>query len=179
MTHNKDNTCLSEERFTTLIREIFREEFEKQQKNLLNLISGNLEITMKEIKSIKTEMNDLKKSIEFTENVQEEKTQKCQEKAKHIDERIREIYKRQPDHEYVHNKLVDLEDRSGWNKLRIDGIKEKVGESWEDCEAEVEKLFREKLDIEDKIIIQRADRAKRKKQEKKSAKDNHLLSAKF
>ena len=63
MTHNKENTCLSEERLTTLIREIFREEFEKQQKNLLNLISGNLEITMKEIKSIKTEMNDLKKSI--------------------------------------------------------------------------------------------------------------------
>ena len=71
---------------TTLIREIFRDEFEKQQKNLLNLISGNLEITMKEIKSIKTEMNDLKKSIEFNENVQEEKVQKCQEKAEHLDE---------------------------------------------------------------------------------------------
>ena len=55
MVHNKDNTCLNEERLTTLIREIFREEFEKQQKNLLNLISGDLEITMKEIKSIKTE----------------------------------------------------------------------------------------------------------------------------
>ena len=179
MTHNKDNTCLSKERLTTLIREIFREEFEKQQKNLLNVISGNLEITMKEIKSIKTEMNDLKKSIEFTENVQEEKVQKCQEKAEQLDERIQEIYKRQSDHEYVHNKLVDLEDRSGWNKLRIDGIKEKIGESWEDCEAEVEKLFREKLDIENKIIIQRAHKAKRKKQEKKSVKDNHLPSAKF
>ena len=61
MAHNNDNTCLSEERLTTLIREIFREEFEKQQKILLNLISGNLDITMKEIKSIKTEMN-----IEFS-----------------------------------------------------------------------------------------------------------------
>ena len=37
MAHNKDNTCLSEERLTTLIREIFREELEKQQKNLFNL----------------------------------------------------------------------------------------------------------------------------------------------
>ena len=71
--NNKDHTCLSQERLTTLIREIFREEFEKQQKNVLNLISGNLEITMKEIKSIKTEMNDLKKSLEFIENVLEEK----------------------------------------------------------------------------------------------------------
>ena len=61
MAHNKDNTCLSEERLTTLIREVFREGFKKQQKILLNLISGNLDITMKEIKSIKTEMN-----IEFS-----------------------------------------------------------------------------------------------------------------
>ena len=84
--HNKDNKCLSEERLTMLIREIFREEFEKQQKNLLNLISGNLEITMKEIQFTKTEMNDLTKSIEFNENMQEEKVQKCQEKAEHLDE---------------------------------------------------------------------------------------------
>ena len=49
----------------------------------------------------------------------------------------------------------------------MDGIKEKVGESWEDCEAEVEKLFREKLDIEDKIIIERAHRAKKQKTAKK------------
>ena len=64
MAHNRDNTCLSEENLATLIRD-----FEKQQKNLLNLVSGNLKITMKKIKSIKTEMNDLKKSIEFTEKV--------------------------------------------------------------------------------------------------------------
>ena len=38
MTHNKENTCLSEERLTTLIREIFREEFEKQQKIYLILL---------------------------------------------------------------------------------------------------------------------------------------------
>ena len=46
---HKDNTYLSKENLTTLIREIFRKEFRKQHKNLLNLIRGNLEITMKEI----------------------------------------------------------------------------------------------------------------------------------
>ena len=86
MAHNKDNMCLSQERLTTLIREICRKEIKKQQKNLLSLISGNLETTMKEIKSIKTEMNDLKESIEFTENVLEEKVQKYQEKAENLDE---------------------------------------------------------------------------------------------
>ena len=86
MAHNKDNMCLSQERLTTLIREICKKELKKQQKNLLSLISGNLETTMKEIKSIKTEMNDLKESIEFTENVLEEKVLKYQEKAEHLDE---------------------------------------------------------------------------------------------
>ena len=116
MTHNKDNPCLSEERLTTLIREVFRGEFEKQQKNLLNLII-NLKITMKEVKSIKTEMNDLKKSIEFTGNVLEEKVQKFQDKAEYLDEQIREIYEWQLDPEYVHNKLEDLEDSSTRNNV--------------------------------------------------------------
>ena len=167
MAQNKDNMCLGEERFTTLIREIFTEEFEKQQKNLLNLISGNLKITMKEIKSIKSEMNDLKKNTEFTEHVLEKKVQKCQEKAEHLDERIQEIYEWKLDPEYIHNKLVDLQNRSRRNNLRIDGIKEKVGESWEDWEAEVEKVFREKLNIEDKIIIERAHSKKTQKTAKK------------
>ena len=112
-------------------------------------------------------MNDLK-IIEFTENVLEEKIQKSQEKTERHDKRIRELYKWQPDRQYVHNQLVDLEDHSRRNNLRIDGIKEKDGESWEGCEAEVEKLFRQKLDTEDKIIIERAHRAKRNKNSKKN-----------
>ena len=107
-------------------------------------------------------MKEILNPIEFTENVREEKIRKCQEKTEHLDERIRELHKWQPDPQYVHNQLVDLEDRSRRNNLRIDGIKEKGAESWEDCEAEVEKLFRQKLDIEDKIIIERDHGAKKK-----------------
>ena len=72
---------------------------------------------MKEVKSIKTEMNDLKESIEFTGNALEEKVQKFQEKAEYLDEQIREIYEWQLDPEYVHNKLEDLEDRSTRNNV--------------------------------------------------------------
>ena len=100
----------------------------------------------------------------------------------HLDKRIQEIYEWQLDAEYIHKKSVDLEDHSRRNNLRIDWIKERVGESWEDCEAEVEKRLREKLDTEDKIIIERAHRAKKKRQQKKSAKstkDNRLSSAKL
>ena len=78
MVHNNDNTCLTKPNLTTLMRKILREKFEKQHKHLLNVVSRNFEITMKEIKSIKIEINDLKKSIKFTKNVLKEKLQRCQ-----------------------------------------------------------------------------------------------------
>ena len=125
MAFDKGNTRLSEERLKTLIREVFREECEKQWQNLLNIITVNLEITMKEVQSIKSEINDLKKSIEFTENVLEKKFKNFLEKAEHLDERIREIYEWQLDPKHVCNKLVDLEKQSRRDNPRIDGIKEK------------------------------------------------------
>ena len=44
------------------MKKIFAEELEKQQQSLLKLISSNFEITMKEIKNIKNEVNELKKA---------------------------------------------------------------------------------------------------------------------
>ena len=67
MAHDNDNTCISEDRLTALMKKIFAEKLEEQQ-SLLKLISGNFEI-MKEIKNIESEVNELKKSIEFTENL--------------------------------------------------------------------------------------------------------------
>ena len=56
---------------------IFREKFEKQHKNLLNLISGNFDITMTEIKKVQSDINELKASLEHTETVLEEKVAKA------------------------------------------------------------------------------------------------------
>ena len=61
MVQGNGNTCISEERLTTLMKKIFAEELDKQQQSLLKLSSGNFEITMKEIKNIKCEVNQLKK----------------------------------------------------------------------------------------------------------------------
>ena len=63
-----DNTNMlrDEERTTKLIKKVFEDESRKQEQNLVKIISGNLEITMQEIKSLKNEMNELKKSMKFT-----------------------------------------------------------------------------------------------------------------
>ena len=65
---------------------IFRVEFEKQEKNIPSVISANLKLTMYWIKKIKMKwrklgqkVTDLKQSLEFTRNVLEEKVKKLGE----------------------------------------------------------------------------------------------------
>ena len=65
--------CITEERLKILIKSLFAEEFQNQEKNIVNIISGNFKITMKEIKDLKAEVSDPKDSLEFTENAIEKK----------------------------------------------------------------------------------------------------------
>ena len=123
---------ISEDRLKTLMKEIFKEEFEKQQKNLLNLISGNFDITMTEIKKVQSDINELKTSLEHTETVLEEKVAKAEKKVEKLQEQINELWDYQVDLERLElteRKVVDLEDRSRRNNLRIDGISEKENET--------------------------------------------------
>ena len=67
------HTCITEERLKILFKSIFAEEFQKQEKNIVNIKSGNFEIIMKEIKDLKAEVSDPKDSLKFTENAIEKK----------------------------------------------------------------------------------------------------------
>ena len=69
------STFFNEEQMK-VIQNIFKEEFEKQEKNIGNLINANFKITMEEIKKLQDEIKNLGKeicelrySLEFTENV--------------------------------------------------------------------------------------------------------------
>ena len=71
-----------------VIRNIFKENFEKQKKNIGNLISANFKITIeeikksqKEIKNMGKEICDLRSSLKFPENVLEEKVNKLEERC--------------------------------------------------------------------------------------------------
>ena len=72
---NQPNTSLNKKNLTGLIKEILKEGFPKQEKNISNLINGNFEITMKsmrkfqdEITNLTEEINEFKKSLKFPEN---------------------------------------------------------------------------------------------------------------
>ena len=122
------DVTISEDRLKTLMKEIFKEEFEKQQKNLLNLISDNFEFAMAEIKNVQSDINELKASLEHTETVLEEKVAKAEKKVEKLQKQINELWDYQVDPErleFTERKIVDLEDQSRRNNVCIDGISEK------------------------------------------------------
>ena len=132
----------------------------RQAVNITNLISGNFKLTMQEIHGLKNEVNDLRKSLEFTQNNLEEKVDNVEKRMEKLDSDIQEIYEYLIDPKYVRDKLTELEDRSRRNNIRIDGIKETKGKTWNDCEEKVQDMFAQKLGL-DGIEIDCAHRVKR------------------
>ncbi|XP_065679861.1 uncharacterized protein LOC136094168 [Hydra vulgaris] len=84
------------------------------------------------------DLNDVKDSINF----QEEKTlEKLKKIKKYFDNEINVLYTR----------TTDLENRSRRNNLRIDGLVEKPGESWIECETAVKEIFNKNLKISSEV----------------------------
>ena len=63
---------------------------------------------MKEIKNIKSEENELKKSIKFTEEVLEDKVQNIGRKVSSLEEKAEEINDYQINPDETEKKLTDL-----------------------------------------------------------------------
>ena len=55
-------------------------------------------------------------------------------------------------------KIADLEERSCRNNLRFDGFQEETNETWEESERIITDFVKEKLEIEEDILIERAHR---------------------
>ena len=116
---------------TELIKSILKEEFERQQQNILNIISGNFDIQMRKIKELKTKLSDLKESLGFTEDTLEEKVNDLKSENEKLKTKMKELYEYQIDPEFVENKLVELEDRSRRCNLRIYVVNKRSNETWE------------------------------------------------
>ena len=73
---------------------------------------------------MKNEINDLRKSLEFTQYGFEEKFDNMEKRMGTLGGDIQEIDEYQIDPKNVHDKIAQLEGRSRRNKLRIDCLKE-------------------------------------------------------
>ena len=163
---------LDEEKITKLIKEVFKKEFKKQEVDITKIISSNFTLTMKEIKSLKQEVNDLKESKEYTQNDLEEKVTDVEKKISTFEIKMNEMYGYQIDPDYVSDSLSELQDkisemqgRSRRNNIRVDGVTKEKGETWEDSEKKVLEILKDILEIKD-VIIERAHRVKPYQNEK-------------
>ena len=59
----EEHTTLNEEKLTQLIRDIFQEEFKKQEVHITNIINSNYKITIEEIKKSQEQIKELKKEV--------------------------------------------------------------------------------------------------------------------
>ena len=81
---------------------------------------------MQEIKSLKNEVNDLKKSMEFTHHDLEERVNNVEENMCKVKEDLKETCEYQIDPDYVNDRLTDIRNKltelaSRRNNMRIDG----------------------------------------------------------
>ena len=112
------------------------------------------------------EIKELRHSIDHTENVLEDKVARVEGNLGHIEIRVKEMYDYKLGPSFIEDKLIDLQDQSRRNNLRIEGIKEKPNETWEDCKSELPTLFKESLGIEKQVVIERTHRVKTDKSKK-------------
>ena len=131
------------------IRCMMEDMFKQHEQSIINIISSNNKIVNERIDKMAKEVEELKESLGFTEQVTNEKISKL------------EINLLQ-ENKFLKEKIRDIEDRSRRNNLRIDGVMESEKETWEETEEKVQNIFTNKLGIKRKIMIERAHRTKKK-----------------
>ena len=115
---------------------------------------------MRKIREFKTKLSDLKQSLEFKEHTLEEKVNNLKSENEKLKTKMKELYQYQIDPDFVEKKFAELEDYSRMCNIIIDGVKETSNETCEKREEHLEKLFKDKIGIEEHIIIERAHRTK-------------------
>ena len=82
-------------------------------------------------------------------------------KLENIDSRVEEIKLDEVTEDFItktRKKLADLEDRSPRNNLRFDEFQEEINDTWEESESIITDFVKEKLGIEEDILIERVHR---------------------
>ena len=152
-----------EQKLLENIRKIVKDEFASHELVIKEMINASIKDTKERLDKISQDVSDLKQSLEFTQDETKEEIGNRNTKLKDLEKNVKDIEEDLLDPEEVSSKLIELEDRSRRNNLRIDGIEEKPNETWEECEENVQQMIKEKLGITEPIEIDRCHRISKQK----------------
>ena len=141
-----------------IIRNIVREEFKIHESNIKELINSNVNKTTERLDKLSAEIVDLTTSLEFTHKKIDEELFQVKKEIKNLKTEVKAIEDDLLNADEVSANLVELEDRSLRNNLRIDGIKEEPNETWEACEKKIQDIIVDKMGIESGVEIDRCHR---------------------
>ena len=146
-----------------IIRKVLKEELLNHEIKINELIDTNVKHTNERLDQLSSDINDLKESLEFTEQDTDNKLVKVENELKDLKTDVKAIENDLLNADEVSDKLVELEDQSRRNNLRIDGIEESSDETWETCENKIKDVIKEKLDIETDAELDRCHRMGKKR----------------
>ena len=133
------------------IRKIVREELEDHQEEVSEIIKSQLTNTNERLDKISQEIVEITKSLELTQEELHDGLANVKNDIKKVQTDLREIEDDLLDPTFVMEKLTELEDRS----RRSNVIPETPNETLGNCEEEMRKIIKNKLDITDDIEIDR------------------------
>ena len=137
------------------IRGIIKEELEKHEKELNEILKSQLQNTNERLDKISNEVLEITKSLEFTQGELDEELVIVKNDISKIKSDIQILEDDLLDPNEVSKKLIELQDRSRRDNLRFDGLTEDPNKTWDDCERKVQDVLLNNLNIEDNIEIDR------------------------
>ena len=121
---------------------------EKSFRTLVTMLTDNIK---QEIKELRSDINDLKTSAQFSAKEIED----LQVKVEFLEGSCSKV-------EDITRKQIYLENQSRRNNLKILGMEEKSpSESWSETEELVKEKIKDLLDIKEELVIERAHRVQR------------------
>ena len=160
---NKERSELDEVEGSMM--KIIDKRIKESQAFIINFLEMNSRVMHGRIDKIMEDVNSLKHTAEFTEDIFEKKLKDVRENIDKIKSEMlnqqqslqkssANVYDNSVINE-IKSKLVDLENRSRRNNLRFEGIAEEDEEDWNKCEEKIKNIVKEKLDIDADINFYR------------------------
>ena len=124
------------------IKNIVKEELKIHENNIKELINSNVKKTNKRLDKLSAEIVDLTASFEFTQKKDWEELFQVKQEIKNLKTEVKAMEDNLLNADEVSAKLIELEDRSRRNILRMDGIKEEPNKTCEACEKNLKYHYR-------------------------------------
>ena len=94
---------------------------------------------------------EMRRSLEFSQNELQDMNTKLSKYSEIIEQQEKRLSSNEDKIQSLQNQLAKLEDYSRKKNIRLDGVPESHQETWQQTHVKVEKILREKMDLDIKV----------------------------